>query len=194
MSVGCAARVSAMRSKQSAGLLLYRLVNGQLEVFLAHPGGPFFSRKDHGHWTIPKGEIEPGEEYLATAIREFKEEIGLAIPAESNFIALGRIQQKGGKIVYGWAVEQRGEAAIVCTSNLFEMEWPLGSGKRQKFPEVDRAEFFPLTMARRKIKDTQIPFLERLEAALDKGGPRSTESVEIASVSPGKGTRPTAIQ
>ncbi len=158
-----------MRSKESAGLLLYRIKDKQLEVLLAHPGGPFFARKDHGHWTIPKGEIEPGEEFLATAIREFKEEIGLEIQPDSRFIPLGSIQQKGGKIVHAWAVEQRCGDPIVCKSNLFEMEWPMGSGKRQKFPEIDRAEFFPFAIAKSKIKDTQAPFLDRLKAALGQG-------------------------
>ncbi len=157
-----------MRSRTSAGLLLYRLRQGQLEVFLAHPGGPFFARKDNGHWTIPKGEIESGEDFLATAIREFQEEIGLAIPPQSHFIELGSIQQKGGKIVYAWGVEQNCDDPITCKSNFFKMEWPIGSGKWQDFPEVDRAQFFPVAEARRKIKDTQIPLIERLEAALKK--------------------------
>jgi len=159
-----------MRSRTSAGLLLYRFRNGQLEIFLAHPGGPFFTHKDFGHWTVPKGEIEPDEEYLATAIREFKEEIGLEIAPQSRFIDLGFIQQKGGKIVHAWAVEHTCEDPISCQSNLFKMEWPIGSGKWQSFPEVDRAQFFSIPEAKRKIKSTQIPFLERLEAALQAKG------------------------
>ncbi len=145
---------------------MYRMREGQLEVFLAHPGGPFFTHRDENHWTIPKGEIEPDEEYLATAIREFKEEVGVEIPADSHFIELGSIRQKGGKTVHAWAVAQSCPDPITCKSNYFEMEWPMGSGKYQSYPEVDRVEFFPMEVAKRKIKDTQIPLLERLEAAL----------------------------
>lgn len=155
-----------MLARTSAGLLLYRVGNGQLEVLLAHPGGPFFARKDLGHWTVPKGEIEGDEQFLATAIREFQEEIGLAISPESRFIDLGSIQQKGGKIVHAWGVEYTCEDPIVCKSNSFKMEWPIGSGKWREFPEIDRAQFFTIPEATRKIKDTQIPFLERLQAAL----------------------------
>ena len=155
-----------MASKISAGLLLYRMHEGHLEVFLAHPGGPFFTRKDEGHWSIPKGEIETGEDYLAAAIREFKEEIGLAINPEASLIALGSIQQKGGKIVHAWAVEHACDTPVECRSNLFKLEFPPGSGKWHSYPEVDRAEFFPLPQAKRKIKSTQIPLLERLEAVL----------------------------
>jgi predicted NUDIX family NTP pyrophosphohydrolase len=155
-----------MRSRTSAGLLLYRRRDGVLEVFLAHPGGPFFTHKDLGHWTVPKGEVEPEEDYLATAIREFGEEIGLKISPGSQFIELGSIQQKGGKIVHAWGVEYTGTEAIVCKSNLFKMEWPIGSGKWCEFPEVDRAEFFGMGEARRKIKETQEPFLDRLAEKL----------------------------
>src|SRR5678810_387391 len=94
-----------MRARVSAGLLMFRVCEGQLEVFLAHPGGPFFAHRDDGHWTIPKGEIEPGEEFLATALREFKEEVGIEIDPRSNFFELGSIRQKGGKIVHAWGVE-----------------------------------------------------------------------------------------
>jgi predicted NUDIX family NTP pyrophosphohydrolase len=155
-----------MVAKQSAGLLVYRKGRTEPEVLLAHPGGPFFARKDNGHWTIPKGEIEPGEAHLAAAIREFKEEIGLDIPPDSNFLPLGSIRQKGGKTVYAWAVERSCADPLVCNSGLFEMEWPIGSGKRQKFPEVDRAQFFPLLTAKQKLKDTQLPFLQRLQSIL----------------------------
>ncbi len=155
-----------MRSRISAGLLMYRVRERQLEVFLAHPGGPFFTHRDDNHWTIPKGEIEPDEAYLATAIREFKEEVGVDVPPESPFIELGSIKQKGGKTVFAWAVPQMCPDPIQVKSNFFEMEWPPGSGNYQSFPEVDRAEFFPVQQARRKIKETQVPLLERLEAAL----------------------------
>ncbi len=155
-----------MPSKTSAGLLLYRVREGHLEVFLAHPGGPFFARKDAGHWSVPKGEIEPGEDFLATALREFKEEIGVDINPKGPFIELGSIRQKGGKVVHAWAVEYTTDIPTPCQSNFFKMEWPPGSGQWQSFPEVDRAQFFTFPEARQKIKGTQIPLLERLEAAL----------------------------
>lgn len=152
---------------------MYRLRNGHVEVFLAHPGGPFFARKDAGHWTIPKGEIETGEDNLAAAIREFREEVGIAVPPQSQFLELGSIRQKGGKIVHAWAVEQDGEDPQAVHSNTYEVEWPPGSGKLERYPEVDRAQFFSLAEAKRMIKETQIPLLDRLEELLDgrlKGG------------------------
>lgn len=154
------------KGRVSAGLLMYRIREGRLEVFLAHPGGPFFTRKDEGHWTIPKGEIEPGEELLATAIREFGEETGLRIDPASPFVPLGSIQQKGGKIVHAWAVERNEEVEQPIRSNAYEMEWPPGTGRLQSFPEIDRAEFFSIPEARRKIKERQRALLERLEAWL----------------------------
>ncbi|HMC26850.1 MAG TPA: NUDIX domain-containing protein, partial [Verrucomicrobiae bacterium] len=147
----------------SAGLVMYRVKNGFLEVFLAHPGGPFFVHKDHGHWTIPKGEIEPGEDPLATAIREFKEEVCIDIDPKSQFVDLGSIRQKGGKIVHAWAVEQDWDESRPLRSNTFSMEWPRGSGKFQEFPEVDRAQFFRIDEAKQRIKESQVPLLERLE-------------------------------
>lgn len=160
-----------MRSRISAGLVMYRICNGALEVFLAHPGGPFFARKDAGHWTIPKGEIESDEDYLATAMREFKEEVGIEIDPKSKFIDLGSIRQKGGKTVHAWGVAGDCDDSAPCKSNCFTVEWPLGSGKFQEFPEVDRAQFFPIDQAKKKIKETQVPLLERLLAAL-KDQPR----------------------
>ena len=157
-----------MRSRVSAGLLMYRIRDGKLEVFLAHPGGPFFAHKDEGHWTIPKGEIEPNEEFLSTALREFKEEVGIEIDPRSEFIDLGSIRQKGGKTVHAWGVAGDCKDGQPCQSTTFEMEWPPGSNKFQKFPEVDRAQFFPIDKAKLKIKDTQIPLLERLAIALAK--------------------------
>ena len=154
-------------ARTSAGLLMYRRsAHGGLEVFLAHPGGPFFKSKDAGAWTIPKGEIPDGEEPLATALREFEEETGLRINASSNFRDLGSIRQKGGKTVHAWAVEGDCPAGHCLKSNAFEMEWPPRSGRWQTFPEIDRAEFFPLGAAREKINAAQVPFLDRLEAAL----------------------------
>lgn len=137
-------------------------------MFLAHPGGPLFVKKDDGCWTIPKGEVEPGEELLPTAIREFEEETGIAIHPQSRFLPLGSIQQKGGKIVHAWAVERDHDDAQPIRSNSFEMEWPPGSGRTQCFPEVDRACFFPLDAARRKLKERQAPLIDRLEEVLKR--------------------------
>ncbi|HMJ66915.1 MAG TPA: NUDIX domain-containing protein [Candidatus Binatia bacterium] len=153
-------------SRASAGLLMYRQRGQALEVLLAHPGGPFFKNKDDGHWTIPKGEIESEEEFLSTAIREFREEIGIDIDPSAKLIDLGSIRQKGGKVVSAWAVEGDWPAGHHLRSNVFKMEWPPKSGKFQEFPEIDRAEFFPIESAKLKIKAAQIPFLDRLEAAL----------------------------
>lgn len=154
-----------MRSRVSAGLILFRQRDG-LEVFIAHPGGPLFAHKDDGHWSIPKGEVEPGEDLLATAIREFEEEVGLAIDPQSNFIPLGTIQQKGGKIVHAWAVPGDWEESRAIRSNKFTIEWPPGTGQMREFPEVDRARFFPVAEAKQKLKPTQVPLIERLEEAL----------------------------
>jgi predicted NUDIX family NTP pyrophosphohydrolase len=146
--------------------MMYRWKQGRLEVFLAHPGGPFFAHKDDGHWSIPKGEIEPGEDYLETAMREFGEETGQAVDPKSRFIDLGLIQQKGGKIVHAWAFEGDWDESRPVQSNLHTLEWPAGSGRKLTFPEVDRAQFFSLAEARAKLKERQTPFLSRLEAAL----------------------------
>lgn len=142
---------------------MFRRRGGQLEVFLAHPGGPLFVNRDDDCWTIPKGEVEPGEELLPTAIREFEEETGIAIDPQSPFIPLGSIQQKGGKIVHAWGVEGDWNEAQPIRSNLFEMEWPPRSGRTQSFPEVDRAQFFGLDEARRKVKERQWELIERLQ-------------------------------
>ena len=141
---------------------MYRRHGGRLEFFLAHPGGPFSRLKDDGYWTIPKGEPEDGEELLDVARREFEEETG--IKPHGPYLGLGSIQQKGGKRVYAWGFE--GEAGGAVRSNLYQMEWPPKSGKMCDFPEVDRAEFFPLEQARIKLKETQVPLLERLTEAL----------------------------
>jgi predicted NUDIX family NTP pyrophosphohydrolase len=152
----------------SAGLVLYRVRAGQLQVLLVHPGGPFFTRRDAGYWSIPKGEIEPGEDLLKAAIREVQEEVGLELGSDARFISLGSIRQKGGKLVHAWAVECDCDTPPVNRSNTFTLEWPPHSGQFQQFPEVDRAEFFPLDQAREKIKETQRPLLDRLEAALGR--------------------------
>ena len=154
-------------NRVSAGLLMFRRTTGRLEVFIAHPGGPFFAHRDEGHWTIPKGEIAEGEELLATAIREFSEETGLT--ARGPYFPLGSIRQKGGKTVHAWAFEGDHDASQPLRSNTFELEYPLGSGRIVEFPEIDRAGFFSVADARRKLKETQVPFLERLEQALGAG-------------------------
>lgn len=151
-------------SKTSVGLLMYRQA-GELQALLVHPGGPFWKNKDAGAWTIPKGELETGEEMLAAARREFREETGLA-PTEP-FLPLGEIKQKGGKIVHAWAFEGDCDPAQI-KSNTFSMEWPPKSGRQQEFPEVDCAEFFTISQARDKIIAAQIPLLERLEALLER--------------------------
>jgi len=144
---------------------MYRVREGQPEVFLAHPGGPFFKNKDDGHWSIPKGEVEPGEDLLAAAIREFKEETGVG-PSDGDFIELGSIKQKGGKIVHAWAIAGDWDQSQPLRSNTFELEWPPGSGKMQSVPEIDCVGFFSIPEARRKLKESQHPFLDRLQSAL----------------------------
>jgi predicted NUDIX family NTP pyrophosphohydrolase len=148
----------------SAGLLMYRLRNGEVEVFLAHPGGPYFTHKDEGYWTIPKGEIELGEDLLAAALREFEEETG--IKPEGEFLPLGTIKQKGGKIVHSWAFQGNWDESQPIKSNKCSLQWPPSSGQFLDFPEVDRAGFFTIQEARQKIKETQRPFLDRLISTL----------------------------
>jgi predicted NUDIX family NTP pyrophosphohydrolase len=150
--------------RTSAGILLFRR-GPALEVFLVHPGGPLFARKDHGAWSVPKGEIEPGEDLLAAAVRELAEETGVRVePARA--LPLGSIRQKGGKVVHAWAVEVAAGRDIVVASNTFEMEWPPGSGRRASFPEVDRGAFFAPEEARGRVNPAQIPLIDRLEALL----------------------------
>lgn len=154
----------SQRSRVSAGLLMFRRKGGALEVLLVHPGGPFFQRKDDGAWTIPKGEAAPGEDFLTRAQVEFEEELG--IRQHGNWIELGSIKQKGGKTVHAWAFEGDLPQSFQLKSNTFEMEWPPRSGKLKQFAEIDRAEFFAEEVARRKINPAQVPFLDRLRAAL----------------------------
>ncbi len=146
--------------KVSAGLLMYRVREGELEFLLAHPGGPFWKDRDAGAWTIPKGEIQAGEEPLTAAQREFGEEIGLK--PDGKFIELAPITQKGGKVVHAWAVEGDCDTSQI-RSNLFQMEWPPHSGHYETCPEVDRAGFFRMTEAKRKINSAQVAFLEQLQ-------------------------------
>jgi predicted NUDIX family NTP pyrophosphohydrolase len=150
--------------KQSAGLLMYRRSQGNIEVLLVHPGGPFWSSKDRGAWSIPKGEFTIEEDPLATAIREFQEETGF-IPPSGKYQRLSPIKQTGGKVVYAWALEGNFDATTI-QSNSFTMEWPPRSGKLQRFPEVDRAEWFEISVAKEKILRGQIDLLEELESML----------------------------
>jgi len=156
----------------SSGLLLFRRTGGDLEVFLVHPGGPFWKNKELGAWSIPKGLIDEGEEPLAAARREFQEETGiadvgwlLATAPPDKFIALGTIQQKSGKIVQAWACEGDADATKI-KSNMTRVELPRGSGRWIEIPEVDRAGWFSPDAARKKINPAQVEFIDRLEAAL----------------------------
>ena len=151
-------------AKLSAGILLYRRHSGILEVFLVHPGGPFWKNKDAGAWSIPKGEYEPSEDPLVAALREFEEETGVRPPA-GNFTSLGEAKQKSGKVVTAWAIEGDLDPADLH-SNTFSIEWPPKSGKTQQFPEVDRAAWFDLPAAREKLIESQRAFLDRLIQAL----------------------------
>ena len=153
--------------KQSAGVLLYRRTRGFLEVFLVHPGGPFWAKKDLGAWSIPKGEYEPDEDARAAALREFEEETGTRLPADA-LVELGAVVQKGGKEVTAWAARGDLDAAAV-RSNSFEMEWPPRSGRRQEFPEIDRAEWFTVDAARAKLVGAQVEFLDRLAERVKNG-------------------------
>ena len=146
----------------SAGLLVYRKRGGELQVLLVHPGGPFWKNKDAGAWSIPKGEVASGEELLEAARREFAEETGFA--ASGMFVPLRPVKQKSGKLVHAWAVEAEVDPGA-CRSNTFEMEWPPRSGKRGEFPEVDRAEYFDLATAKKKINPAQAAFLAELEGS-----------------------------
>lgn len=152
--------------KVSAGLLMCRRRDGRLEFLLAHPGGPYFSRRDEGAWTLPKGAVEEGETPQQAACREFREETGFD-SGEGPFVELGQIRQRSGKIVHGWAFMGDADPSTL-TSETFEMEWPPRSGRTRTFPEIDRAQFFAAPEARVKIIAAQAPFLERAAAALDE--------------------------
>ena len=152
--------------KRSAALLVYRNAPDGIQVFLVHPGGPFWARKDLGAWSIPKGEFDESEDGLAAARREFREEVGQSV--EGDFLALTPVKQKGGKIVHAWAVEGAVYESAV-KSNEFEMEWPPRSGRTARFPEVDRGQWFPVVEARRRILPAQLPILEELIAKLGTG-------------------------
>lgn len=168
LAAGDRASSSQPMPKTAAGLLLYRRRPPGLEVLLAHPGGPFWVRRDLGAWSIPKGEIGPGEEPVAAARREFREEIGLDV--SGPVVSLGQIRQPGGKLVQIWAAEGDFDPARL-ESNTFDMEWPRGSGRMQTFPEVDRAGWFELAEARRRILPGQAAFFDALVAAIGGGQP-----------------------
>lgn len=145
----------------SAGLLMFKKdIQGSFKVFLAHPGGPFFKNKDLGYWTVPKGLVNEGEDLLSTAIREFTEETGI-VP-QGPYYSLGKVVQKGGKVVHAWAFEKEWDNSIGITSNRFTIQWPPRSGKFESFPEIDKAQYFALDYARIKINEAQRQFLERL--------------------------------
>lgn len=156
-----------MAGKVSSGILVYRVKSGGLEIFLVHPGGPFFSKKESGSWSIPKGEVEPDEEPFPRAIKELFEETGLLV--NGKFINLGSIKQKGGKEVIAWAVEYNNDFVFDNSRSSFEIEWPPRTGKKQKFPEVDRGEFFSPDTARIKINPAQTELIDRLETYLKNG-------------------------
>lgn len=147
------------RSSASAGLLLYRRSANGVEVFLAHPGGPFWARRDEGAWTIPKGLIDAGEEPLAAAKREFEEETGIA--PDGPFVPLGSIRQKAGKTVHAWAWEGDADAGAI-RSNTMRLQWPPGSGRWIEVPEVDRCAWFDAETARVKMNAAQAPLVDRL--------------------------------
>jgi predicted NUDIX family NTP pyrophosphohydrolase len=153
------------KKKESAGILLYRLVGSDLEVFLVHPGGPFWKNKDLGSWTIPKGEFTAPEDPLAAAIREFKEETSFT-PA-APFFSLTPIRQKSGKRVHAWAAVGDLVPALV-KSNTFSMKWPPRTGRKISFPEVDKGNWFSMAEARNKILAAQIPFLDELASRIEK--------------------------
>jgi len=153
--------------KKSAGILLYRLLKNKPEFFLVHPGGPFWTNKDAGAWTIPKGEYDINEEPLAAAIREFSEETGHII--SGNFLSLTPIIQKAGKQVDAWALERDIDTTNI-RSNSFNIEWPPKSGNWKSYPEIDRAEWFDIKTAKEKINPAQVAFLEELIMKLDGPG------------------------
>jgi predicted NUDIX family NTP pyrophosphohydrolase len=147
----------------SAGVMVVRRCGDGIELLLAHPGGPFFANKDDGWWTIPKGLVQPGEDPVAAARRELREELGLEV-AEDGLVALGSVRQKSGKVVHAWACWGDCDPAAIA-SNTFEIEWPPRSGRRRSFPEIDRAGFFAPDQARKKLLAAQVPFVDRVVAA-----------------------------
>lgn len=153
-----------MVAKRSAGIVLYRRPADGVQVLLGHMGGPFWARKDAGGWSIPKGELEPDEDALTAARREFQEELGLPVP-DGELVGLGEVKQSSGKVVTAWALAGDLDPALVVPGT-FEMEWPRGSGKVKEFPEIDRADWFDLATAAEKIVAGQRPLLDRLAELL----------------------------
>jgi predicted NUDIX family NTP pyrophosphohydrolase len=158
-----------MSAPTSAGLLLYRRRNEQLDVFLVHPGGPLWAGKDERAWSIPKGVFDPAEDPLAAAVREFAEETGRSV--EGDFVALTPRKQPSGKMVHAFALEHDFDSSSI-RSNSFSMKWPPRSGRLQSFPEVDRAAWFPLTVARVKLHRGQVGFIDELARMLAAGRSR----------------------
>ncbi len=150
--------------KTSAGILLYRRRENGIQVFLVHPGGPFFAKKDSGAWSVPKGEIDEGENALAAARREFTEETGCSV--EGDFMPLVPVKQKSGKIVLAWAVEGECDADAI-RSNTFSLEWPPKSGRMREFPEVDRAGWFGIAEAKERINTAQVALVDELVSKID---------------------------
>jgi predicted NUDIX family NTP pyrophosphohydrolase len=155
--------------RRSAGILLYRVREGAVEVLLVHPGGPFWAKRDLGAWSIPKGEYEQGEDPLACALREFREETGQE-PPRGGLLELGTVRQRGGKVLTAWAAAGDLDAAAV-TGGSFTMEWPPRSGNRREFPEVDRAGWFDPETTRQKLLEAQAERVDRLLAALGERPP-----------------------
>jgi predicted NUDIX family NTP pyrophosphohydrolase len=154
--------------RESAGLLVFRTTGGEIEVLLVHPGGPFWARRDAGAWSIPKGEIADSEDPLAAARREVAEELGWA--PTGDVMSLTPIKQKAGKVVHAWAIRGDWDPTTI-RSNMFEIEWPRGSGRIQRFPEIDRAAWFSLAEARKRILPAQIPLLDELQRLLTAPSP-----------------------
>jgi predicted NUDIX family NTP pyrophosphohydrolase len=158
--------------KLSAGVLLYRHLDADVEVFLVHPGGPFWAKKDLGSWSLPKGEYADGDDPLTAARREFAEETGFAI--DGMFLALGELKQPSGKIITAWALDHDLDAALI-KSNTFTLEWPPKSGKIQEFPEVDRGGWFSLPAALEKLTKGQLDFLTRFAEKLSVSIPKTQQ-------------------
>jgi predicted NUDIX family NTP pyrophosphohydrolase len=174
--------VMSKARKASAGLLLYRLRDGRLEVFIAHMGGPFWASKDEGGWSIVKGEYEDHEDPFAAACREFAAETG-SHPPRGRTLELGEVRQASGKRIVAWAIASDFDAASV-RSNTFTLEWPRGSGQQREFPEIDRAGWFDTATARRKLVKGQLPFIELLERQVLRGAdePSSAPTCSAASL------------
>ena len=158
-------------TKKSAGILAYRINNSKLEVFLAHPGGPFWANKDKGVWTIPKGELKENEDRIDAAKREFLEETGISIT--ENCYELSPLKQKSGKLIFAFYTHKNIDIKTIIKSNTFELEWPPNSGNKKKFPEIDKANWFSVEDAKEKIISGQWPFIEELVSIL-----RSNKTIE----------------